>query len=738
MADILLRDVVQEMRAAFQAGKYSDALALGRHILHFYPKHLETYTLLAQVSLASNDLASANDLLRRVLSADPENVSALAGMALVSEAQEQHDNALWYLERAYEIQPTNDELRAEFVRVRELFYGTAPARIELTPGALARGYARQGQFAQAVNEFRRLLRGDSKRFDARVGLAEALYRAGRTDEAAKIAQSVMADAPFALKPNLIIGALWSENAVPEGEQFLERAHQLDPEHRVARDLLGERFNGRQAPRLPAPEEMLPATETRTTKTETADAETARASQIWTEIERPQEANVAAAEPLYADPDALMRGEQEPPHVEHEITQAPPQAEPPIRVEAPNETIIEPGYAEATARDDTLREIFQAEKASAEQEKAERAESPEPKPTSKFAERAARTRSEGLQTDAIAAAAAALASSIVIDKSKQPSPARRAHPAIPKVRPVIAGAQDRLPSWLYLSATPANAPAAFEPTPLTTADKVAPLSTRETKRSDWLVEAQAAHEQQVESQANLPDWLKPPGSEQGTAISPRTPREDIPSWLETESAIDTTQATTLATPSEPSSAVGMPNQTGDADQTTEPATPPTQKVVVESESETPSWKQVIDAELPFVSEQETRSTISRVAKETDAASRTATEVPGTNVETAREEEPVPAVETPTSPSPMQSLPDSATMLKMARDKRAAGDLKGALELYERVMHRRPNYLDQVINDLQSVVEAGGAPLTAHRLLGEAYAMAGRYKESLEHYRIAMGK
>jgi lipopolysaccharide biosynthesis regulator YciM len=90
------------------------------------------------------------------------------------------------------------------------------------------------------------------------------------------------------------------------------------------------------------------------------------------------------------------------------------------------------------------------------------------------------------------------------------------------------------------------------------------------------------------------------------------------------------------------------------------------------------------------------------------------------------------------APTQAQPDSATMLQMARVKRDAGDIKGALDLYERVMHRRPNHLDQVTADLQAIVGAGGAPTSANRLLGEAYAMVGRFKESLEQYRIAMGK
>jgi len=55
-----------------------------------------------------------------------------------------------------------------------------------------------------------------------------------------------------------------------------------------------------------------------------------------------------------------------------------------------------------------------------------------------------------------------------------------------------------------------------------------------------------------------------------------------------------------------------------------------------------------------------------------------------------------------------------------------------------MLRRPNYLDEVIGDLNEITQSESAPMSAHRLLGEAYAMAGRFRESLEQYRIAMGK
>lgn len=720
MAEILLHDAIQDMRADLGAGRLSSALERGRHILQFYPKHIETYLVLAQVCLKSGDLANAQDLLRRVLSSDPENVIALAGMALISEAQEKSDEALWYIERAYEIAPSNDELRGELLRLREQFYGTAPARIELTSGALARVYARQGQYAQAINEFRRLLRNDSKRYDARVALAEALYRAGRNDEAAQIAQAVMADAPYALKPNLILGALWTENQVPEGQQFLQRAHQLDPEHRTARALLGERFDGAQAPRLPEfGERTIASAPTQLTES-LAETETPRAAALLIEIERAQEP--IFDEPLFADQETIERVERE---GTRELTESP--AVSPLEtvvaaavVTQAVESVATPETFSGQSSDATLNEIAVAEQAATPPPAA-----PAAAPST---ERASKT---GLDTDAIAAAAAALATSIALDKTKQPSPALRAHPSLPKVRPVIASAQGKLPAWLYISAPPANAPASFD----------APAAE---ERPDWLVQAEEANlSSQVVTpdDAALPEWLKPAAVAATTAAvvseTQKSPQAELPEWLRDEPAavvptVETAQAadtTFAASPTESVAAAQAP---------TISELPPERAPVVETATlAAESTQRAFDEPVAptTIAPEQTPS-----AKETVLEITPSEAVPAVEsvAATAAPVETVPPVETPAPErAPTQAMPDSATMLQMARDKRASGDLKGALDLYERVLHRRPNYLEQLTGDLEEIVKAGG-PTQANRLLGEAYVMAGRYKESLEQTRIAMGK
>lgn len=811
MADVLLREYVDRLREQVYAGHFSEAFALGQHILHYYPKHLETYVVLAQACLETDDLAGATDLFRRVLSADPENVLALAGMALIHEAQDKLDEALWYLERAYEIQPTNDELRRELIRVRETYYGTVSEQLEMTSGALARIYARQGQYASAINEFRRLLRTSSQRYDARVALAETLYRAGRTDEAAQLAQNIMQDAPYALKPNLIVGTLWTDNSVAEGEQFLQRAQALDPEYRVARDLIGTRYASVPMPRVPSMDEPTKPSALDNQiiglgYAATADGDAEKSQ----ETGRLKEFALLAALSESEETHHAVPTESDTDKAPVELFGAEAASENIPEVAAKQDTVAESNAAKIAAAavlaaaavgmndsktdepapppsDATLEEIARAEaKAAAasvqtQPEPAATTEltaEPETTQESKPAAAAAavstldettsapksRAKTDSIPTGAIAAAAAALATSLAADKMNQPAPARRTHPALPKVRPVIRSASDKLPAWLRLSATPAQASVSFENTPSAQAETIQPLGPAPAATAaaaatiidgpDWLVQAQAASQSTPASgtDPNMPDWLRTP-AEAADTESLAQPKPQEPS----------TPAAAAAATAAVASDETLPNWLNQ-DNTASPATPvPDEKQ--ESVAALPDWLQSQEAE--------TASAAPSAPAETSASDKDWTNEPQASdakpvYETAIENEPPPAraasdteqalpdwlqesdasqpaaaavqaePEKP-APEPVAEKPaDALTLIDNARQRRRDGDIKGALDLYERAMHRRPNHLDTVIGDLQELVQIHDAPAAAHRLLGEAYAMAGRFKESLEQYRLAMGK
>ena len=220
----------------------------------------------------------------------------------------------------------------------------------------------------------------------------------------------------------------------------------------------------------------------------------------------------------------------------------------------------------------------------------------------------------------------------------------------------------------------------------------PVATAETVLPDWLGETPATPTE------------APP---QDTATAPT---ETLPDWLsQGHAAAETTPAP-------------------------EPAPEPTA---------TPDWASELQTNA--VAPTETKS----VETETVRASTKANALPDWLQESNASETPADLVaanaEPQTAPAPKpeptsksDKPPDALTLIANARARNQQGDLKGALDMYERAMHRRPNHLDTVIADLQQLVQNPATPATAHRLLGEAFAMAGRFKESLEQYRLAMEK
>ncbi len=229
-----------------QSERYDQAIALCQHILRYYPKHIATYRQMAVANLEKGDLHSAAELFRRVLSADPEDDVAYAGLAIIFERQALIDEAVWHLERAFELNPSHPDLRKELLRLYGERDDRPQTRLRLTPGALARLYVREGLFAQAVQEFRAILSQAPRRLDARLALAEALWHAGQMRDTTQICQEILQALPYCLKANLILAKVLQESGAEEAARYLQSAQALDPTNRVAQEIFGA-----QSPLRPA-------------------------------------------------------------------------------------------------------------------------------------------------------------------------------------------------------------------------------------------------------------------------------------------------------------------------------------------------------------------------------------------------------------------------------------------------------------------------------------------------------
>lgn len=503
MTLVPLHDHVELMREHLREGQFADVITLGKHVLRHYPKHLETYRLLAEASLETGDLNAAADLFQRVRSADPENIVALVGLSIVHEQRKQIEEAIWHLERAFEIQPANGELRQELLRLYAEQEGTPRERLKLTPGGLARLYARQGLYSQAIQEFRALLARDPARLDIQAALAETLYRVGRKQESAEIAQELLDKLPYCLKANLLLGAMWAENGVPEAQALFQRAQSLDPENTVARALLPDHWDDAPPPMLPAlvqePAESAPSSAVKLDEAAGREA-------FWLESLLPDTEPTAEAEAS-----AAQMGQEETPPAEEQPPQSTLAAASPAPQEAaqsfmPAEpTLVDPvasavspvpytGTLPEAARPEVELALPQAETAAASEEDV---------PPPQVVEQQPRT-------------IAAPPESTPAQSEETAEPIRRMQPSIPRVGPTIPGALEKLPAWLFMGSK-------------VPAEETAPAPSAGLQESDAIVATRlAAIRQAQKERAPMPPDL--PSHAGRSAKEAEATASDMPEWL----------------------------------------------------------------------------------------------------------------------------------------------------------------------------------------------------------------
>lgn len=237
---VTLSGYADQVRELIRHDRNDEAIAICKHLLRYYPKYINAYRQMGEALLEKQEYDGAKEMFCRVLSADPENAVAYVGLATIYEQDHVINEAAWNMERAFELAPGNSELQHELVRLYNELEIKAHTRAKLTAGALARIYAQEGLFGQAIQEFRAIIASAPARYDIRVALAETLWRMGRMSEAAQVAQGILAHLPYCLKANLILGAAWKEIGLSESDVYLERAQALDPMNQTAVQMFGAR------------------------------------------------------------------------------------------------------------------------------------------------------------------------------------------------------------------------------------------------------------------------------------------------------------------------------------------------------------------------------------------------------------------------------------------------------------------------------------------------------------------
>ncbi len=238
MPEIRLRDYTAWIAELIEADQADLAVAHCQHILKTYPKHLQTQCLLGQACLGKGMSQLALGFFQRTLGADPENITARAGLAAIHAEEGRLPEAVWHMERAYELAPGDEHVRSELQRMYVARDGESPDP-KLTRGGLGRLYARSELYEKAIAEFKAILQQDPDLPHIQVALAEALWREGRHVEAVETCLDLLDVLPNCLKANLILGQIWMRSGHEDaGREKLEVALALDPENVFAEQLMG--------------------------------------------------------------------------------------------------------------------------------------------------------------------------------------------------------------------------------------------------------------------------------------------------------------------------------------------------------------------------------------------------------------------------------------------------------------------------------------------------------------------
>jgi competence ComEA-like helix-hairpin-helix protein len=229
MARISLRAYNREIENLIERSQIDQAIAHCRHILKTFPKHIDTYRLLGKAFLESQRYGDAADIFQRVLSSMPEDFVSHVGMSIIREDEGNLDEALWHMERAFEMQPANGAIQDELRRLYGRRDGFEPPKVRLTRGALARMYTKGALYQQAIAELRSALAEDPKRLDLQSLLAHVYFKSGQRVEAVETCSNLLRKLPYSFEASRIMAeVLAGSERAEEARTYRQRVQGLDP------------------------------------------------------------------------------------------------------------------------------------------------------------------------------------------------------------------------------------------------------------------------------------------------------------------------------------------------------------------------------------------------------------------------------------------------------------------------------------------------------------------------------
>ncbi|MGB8212154.1 MAG: tetratricopeptide repeat protein [Anaerolineales bacterium] len=229
MAKVFLRVYNREIESMIDGGQLDEAVAHCQYILKTFPMYIETYRLLGKAYLEARRYTDAADIFQRALMAVPDDFVSHVGMSIIHDDAGKLDDAIWHMERAFEVQPSNSAIQGELRRLYGRRDGVEPAKIRLSRDALSNMYFQGELFNQAIAEIRSVLAEDPNRPDLQVMLARAYYRSGQKVEAAEMAAALLKKYPYCMDAlRVLVDVLPGTSRAENTQAYRQRLRLLDP------------------------------------------------------------------------------------------------------------------------------------------------------------------------------------------------------------------------------------------------------------------------------------------------------------------------------------------------------------------------------------------------------------------------------------------------------------------------------------------------------------------------------